>query len=153
MISRQSTFCVSFTTVSQLFNSQEITVIFSTPSMCRFRYVPVITEKRTVFSFRVMSNSFCTFSNHSCATFELPTNITERMEAIWENTYIRHQHKPKAGQFWVLQAPLHLTATSLLHKWHPLRTVVISQQNVPSSTVSPCTVQWQAELYKEIFIT
>ena len=149
----QSTFCVSFTTVSQIFNSQEMTVIFSPPSMCRFRYVLVITEKEQYYFSVLWVLFLCTFSNHSCATLERPTNITERMEAIWENTYIRHQHKPKGGQFWVLQAPLHLTATSLLHKWHPLRTVVISQQNVPSSTVSPCTVQWQADLYKEIFIT
>ena len=80
MISRQSTFCVSFTTVSQLFNSQEITVIFSTPSMCRFRYVPVITEKRTVFFFGVMSNSFVRFP----FTVVLPSNSQQILQREWK---------------------------------------------------------------------
>ena len=78
----QSTFCVSFTTVSQLFNSQEMTVIFSTPSMCRFRYVLVITEKEQYYFSVLWALFLCTFSNHSCATLERPTNITERMEVI-----------------------------------------------------------------------
>lgn len=80
MISRQSTFCVSFTTVSQLFNSQEITVIFSTPSMCRFRYVPVFTEKRTVLFFGVMGNSFVPFP----ITVVLPSNAQQILQREWK---------------------------------------------------------------------